>query len=109
MPYNAAGTLASFGYSSRTACQCSRAGAKARGYLADRSLMPSTQLQFRLGYATGERFALKEHLGQLGIPVPDISRSTSRWARSTPSRSTCIRSTTTLPTCSAGRAETDFG
>src|SRR6195256_1586252 len=43
----------------------SRNGAKARGYLADRGLMPSTQLQFRIGYAPGERFALKEHLGQL--------------------------------------------
>ncbi len=50
----------------------SRNGAKARGYLADRALMPSTQLQFRLGYAPGERFALKEHLGNLGIPVPDM-------------------------------------
>src|ERR1051326_6630929 len=41
----------------------SRLGAKARGYLADRAISPATQLQFRLGYATGERFALKEHLG----------------------------------------------
>jgi DNA primase len=30
------------------------------------------QLQFRLGYATGERFALKEYLGAAGIPVPDM-------------------------------------
>ncbi len=30
----------------------SRAGAKARGYLADRGLDPATQLKFRLGYAT---------------------------------------------------------
>src|SRR4029077_7517246 len=44
----------------------SRAGAKARGYLADRSLDPATQLKFRLGYATSERFALKEHLGAQG-------------------------------------------
>src|SRR5881394_363297 len=50
----------------------SRNGAKARGYLADRGLMPSTQLQFRLGYAPAERFALKEHLGNLGIPVADM-------------------------------------
>jgi DNA primase len=49
-----------------------RAGAKARGYLADRSLDPATQLQFRLGYAPGERFALKEHLGAQGIPVEDM-------------------------------------
>ncbi len=49
-----------------------RAGAKARGYLADRSLDPATQIKFRLGYATNERFALKEHLGSHGIPVEDM-------------------------------------
>ena len=49
-----------------------RAGAKARGYLADRGLDPTTQLKFRLGYATNERFALKEHLGSHGIPVEDM-------------------------------------
>ena len=50
----------------------SRAGAKARGYLADRAISPATQLLFRMGYAPGERFALKEHLGSLGIPVEDM-------------------------------------
>ena len=50
----------------------SRTGAKARGYLADRGLDPATQLKFRLGYAPGERFALKEHLGSHGIPVEDM-------------------------------------
>ncbi|WP_298256309.1 DNA primase [Bradyrhizobium sp.] len=50
----------------------SRSGAKARGYLADRSISPDTQLRFRLGYAPGERFALKEHLGNQGIPVADM-------------------------------------
>jgi DNA primase len=49
-----------------------RGGAKARGYLADRSLDSATQLKFRLGYAPGERFALKEHLGGLGISVEDM-------------------------------------
>jgi DNA primase len=49
-----------------------RAGAKARGYLADRGLDSATQLKFRLGYATNERFALKEHLGSHGIPVEDM-------------------------------------
>jgi DNA primase len=49
-----------------------RGGAKARGYLADRSLESGTQLKFRLGYAPGERFALKEHLGGLGISVEDM-------------------------------------
>jgi DNA primase len=50
----------------------SRNGARARGYLADRAISPSTQLQFRLGYAPGERFALKEHLGSQGISVEDM-------------------------------------
>ena len=49
-----------------------RIGAKARGYLADRSLDPATQVKFRLGYAPGERFALKEHLGNQGVSVDDM-------------------------------------
>ncbi|HEV7634814.1 MAG TPA: DNA primase [Bradyrhizobium sp.] len=50
----------------------SRNGAKARGYLGDRSISPAVQLQFRIGYAPGERFALKEYLGAQGIPVEDM-------------------------------------
>ncbi|MBR1150556.1 DNA primase [Bradyrhizobium sp. JYMT SZCCT0428] len=50
----------------------SRGGAKARGYLADRAISPATQLQFRIGYAPGERFALKEYLGAQGIPTEDM-------------------------------------
>ncbi|HUI95132.1 MAG TPA: DNA primase [Xanthobacteraceae bacterium] len=50
----------------------SRAGARARGYLADRGLDPATQLKFRLGYASPERFALKEHLGGQGISPEDM-------------------------------------
>src|SRR5439155_17142815 len=49
-----------------------RAGAKARGYLADRGLEAATQLKFRLGHAPPERFALKEHLGQAGIATEDM-------------------------------------
>jgi DNA primase len=49
-----------------------RAGARARGYLADRGIDPATQLEFRLGYAPAERFALKEHLGAQGVPVEDM-------------------------------------
>jgi DNA primase len=49
-----------------------RTGAKARGYLADRGLDPSTQLKFRLGYASAERFALKEHLGAQKVSVEDM-------------------------------------
>jgi DNA primase len=50
----------------------SRGGARARGYLGDRSISPKAQLDFRLGYAPGERFALKEYLGGQGIPVEDM-------------------------------------
>src|SRR5215813_3967297 len=49
-----------------------RTGAKARGYLADRSLDPATQVKFRLGYAPPERFALKEHLGNHGVSADDM-------------------------------------
>ena len=47
----------------------SRVGARARGYLGDRGVGAPTQLKFRIGYAPPERFALKEHLGGLGVPV----------------------------------------
>src|SRR5689334_8658108 len=47
----------------------SKLGARARGYLADRGLDAATQLKFRLGYAPGQRFALKEHLGNQGVAV----------------------------------------
>src|ERR1700752_1278691 len=47
-------------------------GANARGYLADRAISPATQLQFRLGYAPPDRFALKEYLGNQGIPTEDM-------------------------------------
>jgi DNA primase len=50
----------------------SRNGARGRGYLADRSLQSATQLKFRLGYAPGEQYALKEHLGAAKIPVEDM-------------------------------------
>jgi DNA primase len=50
----------------------SRAGARARGYLADRGIDPATQVKFRLGYAPAERFALKEQLGKEGVSVEDM-------------------------------------
>ncbi|NVN84986.1 MAG: DNA primase [Rhodopseudomonas sp.] len=50
----------------------SRAGARARGYLADRAMTQAAQLKFRVGYAGADRFALKEHLGKHGIPVADM-------------------------------------
>jgi DNA primase len=49
-----------------------RTGAKARGYLADRGIEPTTQLAFRIGYAPVDKYALKEHLGAQGIPVADM-------------------------------------
>ncbi|MDB5653563.1 MAG: primase, partial [Tardiphaga sp.] len=52
-----------------------RQGAKARGYLADRQISPTVQLQFKMGYAPAERYALKEYLGAAGIPVPDMVES----------------------------------
>jgi len=50
----------------------SRAGARARGYLADRGITPETQTRFRIGYASTERFALKEYLGGKGISNEDM-------------------------------------
>ncbi len=50
----------------------SRNGAKARGYLTDRGVDPTTQIEFRLGYAPSERFALKEHLGAHGVSTEDM-------------------------------------
>ena len=50
----------------------SRAGARGRGYLLDRGMHAATQLKFRLGYAPGEQYALKEHLGALKVPVEDM-------------------------------------
>jgi DNA primase len=47
-------------------------GAKARGYLSDRNIKSSTQLEFRLGYAPAGRYALKEHLGSLGVSVANM-------------------------------------
>jgi len=50
----------------------SRAGARGRGYLADRGVAAATQLKFRLGYASSEQYALKEHLGAAKISVEDM-------------------------------------
>jgi len=45
------------------------AGAKARGYLADRGLGASVQQRFGLGYASRERFALRDALAAQGVGV----------------------------------------
>src|SRR5947199_9819980 len=49
-----------------------RAGAKARGYLADRGLEPKTQLRFRIGYGPRERFALKEDPRAQGVATEGL-------------------------------------
>jgi DNA primase len=46
-----------------------RAGAKARGYLADRGLTPAIQKDFRLGYGPNEKYALRDHLAGRGASV----------------------------------------
>ncbi|MBR1270852.1 DNA primase [Bradyrhizobium sp. AUGA SZCCT0222] len=50
----------------------SNVGAQARGYLSDRAITPSTTVEFRLGYATANRFGLKEFLGSKGVSVGDM-------------------------------------
>ena len=49
-----------------------RAGARARGYLTDRGISSEAQTRFRIGYASAERFALKEHLGGKGVGNEDM-------------------------------------
>jgi DNA primase len=50
----------------------SKEGARARGYLADRSIEPATISEFQIGYALPSRFALKEYLGKKGISVEEM-------------------------------------
>ena len=47
----------------------SRAGARARGYLADRGLTPTLQQEFRIGYAPNSRNALREYLASRNASV----------------------------------------
>lgn len=47
-------------------------GAAARGYLADRGISPKTQTSFRMGYAPGDRGALKTHLAHHGVEVDQM-------------------------------------
>ncbi len=48
------------------------AGARARGYLADRGLGPALQKEFRLGYAPRERFALRDYLAGRDVDAPTM-------------------------------------
>jgi DNA primase len=45
-----------------------RAGAEARSYLTERGLGANLQSQFRLGYASSEKYALRDHLAAKGVP-----------------------------------------
>ncbi len=45
-----------------------RAGANARSYLAGRGLGPDLQRRFRIGYAPADRFGLRDHLANKGVP-----------------------------------------
>ena len=47
-------------------------GAKARGYLADRRLDPSTQRQFGIGYAAPDRYALRDALAARGVEAEQM-------------------------------------
>lgn len=42
-------------------------GAKARGYLAGREITPKIQLEFRMGYAAADRYALKTFLAERDV------------------------------------------
>ena len=47
-------------------------GAKARGYLSDRGLGPTTQQRFSLGFSSPERFALRDALAGQGVAVDQM-------------------------------------
>ena len=49
-----------------------QAGARARGYLADRGLGPAIQKQFRLGYSPNEKFALRDYLAGKGATLEQM-------------------------------------
>jgi DNA primase len=51
----------------------SRVGAKARGYLADRRIDAKAQQDFGLGFATGERFALRDALAAKGVAADQMT------------------------------------
>jgi DNA primase len=50
-------------------CLRAPAGREARAYLAGRDLSGEVLQRFRLGYAPGERFGLRDHLAGKGVPA----------------------------------------
>lgn len=53
----------------------SSAGKEARAYLERRGVRRQTLEQFRIGYASGSRSALKEHLAKLGYTPDEMAQS----------------------------------
>jgi DNA primase len=47
-------------------------GGAARAYLAGRGIDPELQGRFGLGYALPEKYALRDHLADAGVPVPTM-------------------------------------
>jgi DNA primase len=47
-------------------------GARARGYLADRRIDAGTQRAFKLGFAAGEKFGLREALAAKGVDIQQM-------------------------------------
>ncbi len=50
-------------------------GARARGYLSDRQISPAIQVEFRLGFATESRSALRSFLAQKGVSVEQMAEA----------------------------------
>ena len=48
------------------------AGARARGYLADRAIAPAVQRDFQLGYGPADRFAMRDALAAKGVGAQDM-------------------------------------
>jgi DNA primase len=47
-------------------------GARARGYLFERGVLPQSQTRFRIGFAPDSRNGLKEHLAANGVSAQDM-------------------------------------
>jgi DNA primase len=47
-------------------------GAKARGYLSDRDIVPAVQTEFAIGYAPDDRSALRSHLADKGVHLEQM-------------------------------------
>ena len=50
-------------------------GARARGYLNERNIVPAMQSQFRIGFAPESRNGLKEHLAANGVSADEMKQT----------------------------------